>query len=167
MRYTTATRGTAWTQPDLMDGLQLFVAVSLCWTLRLSLSHPHSVMTWGPDFMSLLWPHSCTSLLVGFRGSTELTIFQSKRISESGAWLPACWLNPLKAHATSLIPHSAWRSIIGPPGSMTSRTDRGLCMGGKTMTRKLPLHLLPLIWTSLEYLCILAWNFPNQFVLSD
>lgn len=120
MRHAGAPGGTAWTQPDLMDCLQLFVAVSLWWTLRLSPSLPLSVMTWGPEFLSPLWPHSCTSLLVGFRGSTELTIFQPRRTSESGTWVPACWLNPLKAHAANLILHNACCSIIGPPGIRNS-----------------------------------------------
>lgn len=131
---SVGTGGTAWTSPDLMGGPQLFIGVSLCWTLCLSPSLPLSVMTWGPESLSPLWLRSCTSLLVGFHGSTKLTISQAKRTAESGVWVPARWLNPLKAPAANLIPHNGWRFIIGPPGSSSSRSPSagvGGCAHGR------------------------------------
>lgn len=141
MRHANATGCTAWTQPDLMDGPQLFVAVSLCWTLCLSPSLPLSVMTWGPESLSLLWPHSCTSLLCGL-----LWIYRAQHFpAQTNLWIRRVGASMLAK------PTESTRRQFNPPQQLalynratrdqeqwSPSADRGRCIVGKSMTRKLP-----------------------------
>lgn len=142
MRHAGAPGGTAWTQPDLMDCLQLFVAVSLWWTLRLSPSLSNDMGAGIPEPPVATQLHITSCGLPWIYRAHHFPAQTNLRIRHVGA---SMLTKPTESTCRQFNPPQRlllYNRATRDQEQRSPSTDRGWCIAGENTTRKLPIHQL-------------------------